>query len=236
MGSTVTASIDMDLCRKGINEKMEVTRRTLPEILEQTGANIVSRTVEGLPPFNVDVKRMQVSRYLKEPLATRVKLATSGKRKGHFIKKGARNKQLQRVHLIVQMRRRKAGLRGLYGKEMMRGAGKFKQRSSVSVGYSKSMYMPIADALNDLVRFKIPSRRLFSKIARWDGSAGRGQVTLPTPSDRPQLILQIASAQHNTQSDSKLLTIETKALQLAVDLEGREASRWAAERLAEKMK
>lgn len=211
---------------------MAFTRRSLPDVLAQTGANIVRRVVPALPPVDTDSKRDQIRRWLKEPASTRVKLAKSGKRKGHFIQKGARNKQLQRAHLIVQARRRKAGLPGLYGKAMLHEAGKFKQRASVSVGYAKSLWLPIATALNEVVRYKLQMSLLFKGVARWPGSAGSGQVTLPVPGSQPTLSLQIGSAQLNVQGDDRLFALEQVALQSAVDDEGREASRWAEEMMA----
>jgi hypothetical protein len=234
MSGPLNVELDLALCRKGIDAKIGVSRRTLPQLLTQATANIIKRTLERMPPPNVDTKRQEIRAYLATRISTRVKLAKSGKRKGQFIQKAGRNKQLQRAHLILQARRRKAGLPGLYGKQMLEQSGKFKQRSTVSVGYAKSLYIPAVRALNPVVRYKVPYD-LTRKIARWPGSAGYGQITLPQPSDLPQVVLQIGSQQVSAQNDARLMEIEKQALQLSADEEGREAIRWAAEQMQERM-
>jgi hypothetical protein len=228
----ISGAIDMDLCRKGIAAKLEASRKTTPMVVLQTAANITGRAMAKLPPENADTKRLEIQLYLKQALSTRFKQATSGKRKGLFIKKGARNNQLQRAHLILQARRRAEGKPGLYGAQMRTEAGKFKQRSSVSVGFARSVYIPIAAALNELVPYKIPLGRLARHISRWPGSAGYGQVTLPQEGDVVTVVLQIGANVKRATNEERLLEIEQRALQAAADEEGLEASRWAAEMLA----
>lgn len=225
----------MELCRRGIEAKLEVSRRTLPELLNQMQANIVHHVLEILPPSDPDTKRLEIQLYLKAQLSTRFKQATSGKRKGLFLKKGKRNNQLQRVHLILQARRKKYGLPGLYGKDMRLAAGKFKASATKGVGYAKSMYIPLARALNPVVKYKIPAN-LTMKIARWPGSAGYGQVTLAEAGDVPQAILQIGGRQQMASQDDRMLEIEGHALQLGVDMEGQEAVRWATQEMDERMR
>ena len=154
------------------------TTKSAAEIINQRTLNVAGKTFDLLPPRSgpgADRHRGLVRRYLQQQLSTRTKLATSGKRKGRYIRRGAKKNQLQRIHLIVQARRAAAGKKGLYGDAMRAASGSLLKRSMLSVGYLKSAFLPVITTLNPLVPFKFPHRKTFN-ISRWPGSLGHGRV------------------------------------------------------------
>src|SRR5690349_1842627 len=121
--------LDFTQFDRGLQMVYRNTPKTLTEVVNQRALNVAGRAFEGLPPSKstvsddeflfggtssaVEAKRWSIRRFLREPLSTRITLFKSGKRKGQIGRKGGRNKQLQRVHLIVQARRARAGKKGL---------------------------------------------------------------------------------------------------------------------------
>jgi hypothetical protein len=227
-------TFDMSGLEDGIRATLEHTRRTLPQVVNQASLNVAGRTFDALPPQSgtaVEAKRAEVRAYLMAPVATRLKIYRFGKRKGQFGKRGSRENQLQRVHLIIQARRRRAGLKGLYGQAMRRASGAFKQRASVSVGFEKSIWVPIIRGLNPLCRFKFPFWKTHN-IARWPGSAGYGVALPAKPGLSPECILT-AGANYRSpgQIGQPMVEMESRALQAAISAEGAEMIRHAEEML-----
>ena len=163
---------------------------TLAQILNQFALDTVGNAFDRIPPGDYDTKRLFIKLLLTDQLSTRVRRYAHGKRRGEYHKTGARNKQLQRVHLLANYYRAKYGRPGLYGKNMLRYAGAMKQRRQVGVGSVKSVFLPMIRALNPLVKFKFPFAKT-SKISRWPGSRGYGIAKPAQESWSPKAILQL---------------------------------------------
>jgi len=170
--------IDMTEFNAALREYIPTTKKELPDIMNERLAKVIERTWDAMPPNTpaaVSQKRFEIAQYLSEPRATYVKLATSGKRKGKFIRSKAKGKQLMRVHLILQARRAKKGLKGLYGKAMRKASGAFRRKSAASAGFLKSHFLPIIRTLNLVSKWKIPWWKT-KGVSRWPGSAGYGKA------------------------------------------------------------
>ena len=185
-----------------LREYIASTKRDLQEIINQRALNVAERAFDIVPPatgVGVDVKRRQISKYLNEPLSQKLKYRAKDKqvfkitrrnigtmgaqRDRKFVKtlkaglhqSGAKWRQLQRRHLIVQARRRKEGKKGLYGKDMRYEAGMLSRGSTGGVGFVKSSFLPAIYALNKAARFKFPYRKT-KNIKRWSGSGSWGSA------------------------------------------------------------
>src|SRR5436190_10925031 len=130
------------------------TEKSLPEILNQRELNIVGRAFDLIPPSDPVAKRGEIKEYLTQQLSQRIRLAKTGR--ARFVKRGRKADQLQRVHLIIQSRRAKEGKKGLWGPVMRRAAGRFAAKAQVSVGFVKSVFIPIIRSLNPIVQYKFP--------------------------------------------------------------------------------
>lgn len=148
--------IDTREFKAALRERAQNMSRTLPDELNQRLINIVGRAYDMIKPMpgSEEGNRARIKLYMNEQLSQRVKLATSGKRKGKFIKRGKRMNQLARANLIIQARRRKLGIKGLYGAAMREAEGKFKQAAQIGVGSLKLPLLKIIRVLNPIVRFK----------------------------------------------------------------------------------
>jgi hypothetical protein len=211
---------------------VQSTNRDLAEIVNQRALNVAGRAFDLIPPSSggaIEAKRRKIKSYLDTLISSRLKRLTSGKRKGQFGKKGKRENQLQRRHLIVQARRRKAGLKGLYGQAMRDAAAKLSRTSQVSVGFLKSIFLPIITTLNGIARFKFPFWKT-SNISRWPGSAGHGQVSIAVPGTNPIALLR-ATANTTGWNDAGARKILQDAMQGAIDAEAAEMVRHVAEKM-----
>ncbi len=169
----VTIDYDRAGLVKALLDYLATTTRSIEEVITQRLLNIAGRAFDLISPAQLASGKEQVKAYLSEPLSSRVKYVSGadfGNRK-FAVKRGRAVNQLQRVHLILQARRAKQGLPGLYGEEMRRKAGAAKAKAQMSVGFLKSLFLPIITYLNGKARYKFP----FSKthgLARWPDSAG----------------------------------------------------------------
>jgi len=202
------------------------TKRDLADIVNQRTLNVAGRAFDRLPPRDVQAKRAEIKRYLQEPLSQRIRIAKSS---GRVVKKGKKENQLQRMHLIVQARRAKRGLPGLYGRAMKRASGAFLQRAQVSVGFVKSILLPIITTLNPLVRFKFPFAKT-RNISRWPGSAGFGRVQVAKAGEVSRAPFQIG-ANLKVPGEGKVRSLLAGALQQALYDEGREMIRHVREKM-----
>jgi len=139
-----------------------------------------------------------------------------------FRQNGGSEKQLQRVHLIAQMRNKREGKKGLYGAEMSRVAGGIKSTASKSVAFLKSVFLPIIVTLNPLVKKKFP----FSKtrnIQRWPGGAGHGKVVLTGLGTlNPMAVLNMEWLKEDKSAAGHGTDIILRAVQQAINDEGSE--------------
>lgn len=240
----MTMLIDTTGMNAALERYIPTTRRDLAEIVNQRTLNVAGRAFDHIAPHgdgnDVQAKRQQIKLYLREPLSTRIKLAHSGKRKGQIIRKGARNKQLQRVHLIINAWRRFAGKKGLYGAEMMKASGAFKARAQISAGFLKSVWLPILKRLNPIVRYKFPFAKT-SRISIWPGSAGYGRISIakndvPAPEAIFQIAIALAGRAGKPSQESKVQAMEATALQAALNEEAAELNRHVLEKLSKSVK
>lgn len=170
---SVTLTIDTRPMQTALQAYYPTTQKSLNDIINQRMLNIVGRAFDAIPPADPDAKRSLIKQYLREQVSQKIRLTKSSRR---FVKSGVKNNQLQRVHLIVQARRAKAGKKGLWGPAMRVASGNLARKAQDSVGFVKSVFIPIIRTLNPLVQYKFP----FSKtahISRWPGSAGSGFAT-----------------------------------------------------------
>lgn len=210
---------DLSDMRATLNRYAKTTRKTTPVILNQRFSNVVRRAFNFTPPHNVDVKRKQVRAYLRQPLATRIKYFKSGKRKGQFGKKGARNKQLQRVHLILNRLRGKRGLKGLYGHDMLRLSGAFVKQATNAVGFAKSLFIPMMKQLERVVKFRgIRVKRGNIKI--WNDPKGFSDVSHAKEGSHPTIRFVVGSRVRK--SDANLHKIINNSWRRAMRAEERE--------------
>lgn len=114
-----------------MREYLTVTKSTLAEATNRRMFFLLARVFVLLKPHQLQSFRDKVRTYLNEPIGERRFDRKTGKKVG-------KARQLQRVHLIVQAKRRAAGEKGLYGDEMKKAAGKFRRQAIGSVGYLKS--------------------------------------------------------------------------------------------------
>lgn len=206
------------------------TERALPEILNQRTLNVVGRAFDNTPPASgqgVQAERKRVKDYLGQQVSQRIRQT----KRGNFVKKGTKARQLKRVHLILQARRRRMGQRGLYGPAMTAAAGRFMQRAQVSVGYLKSVFLPIIVTLNRVCRFKFPFNKT-SNISRWPGSRGSGRVQIARAGMNVETVIA-TTVEVEARSSGKVAAIQESAMQRALDAEADEMERHVSEKLQE---
>ena len=192
---TPTVRIDATQFNSAIRQLSGGVRSRAGELSNQIALDVSREWFNHMPPpiSAIEAKRREIRDYLRQPLATNIKLAKSGKSKGKLVRRGSKANQLRRVHLIVQARRRNEGKRGLYGSAMKTAAGNFARRAQTSVGYLKVMLLPVIRGLNPLVKYKMPWSETGgsgNKIAIWPGSKGFGKVT-PAAGKNPLTILNL---------------------------------------------
>lgn len=194
----LSATIDFTNFQAALRQLYLVKDKKLPDLVNQAALDVAGKNFDDTPPTDVQAERSKISAYLNTPISTRIKLATSGKRKGKFIRKGGRKKQLTRAVLILQARRKRLGLPGIgkgmkrrdIGQEITKLVGFFKSKSSNSAGFLKSVWIPIIRALNPVVQYKFPFAKTRS-ISRWPQSAGHGKVDIAKPGWNPVATLSI---------------------------------------------
>ncbi len=169
----MTGHIDYDrgALVQQLAEYTATTTRSLDEILTQRVLNIAGRAFDLISPASLPAERREVKEYLTEPLSTKIKFVRSGPRAGKATSRGRKGDQLRRVNLILQARRARQGLKGLYGAEMRAKSGKAQAKAQISVGFLKSLFIPIIMHLNGKARFKFPFAKT-KEVARWPNSAG----------------------------------------------------------------
>lgn len=192
---TPKASTDLREFNTAIRQLSGGVAKLAVSLSNQIALDVSREWFNALPPpiSAVTAKRAEIKAYMNQVLAVRVKIATSGRNRGKFIKTGKKTSQLQRRHLILQARRRRAGQRGLHGRRMAAAAAAFARRAQVSVGYLKVILLPVIRALNPLVKYKMPFSETggASKLAIWPGSKGHG-IAKPAIGKNPLAILDLA--------------------------------------------
>lgn len=208
----------------------EHTKRDFAEILNQRAFNIASRSVDSLKPSPgaEQSTRAKIKGYLNETLSTRFRLATSGKRNGKFLRKGSRANQLARVNLIIQARRRKMGIKGLYGDAMRDAEGRFKTAAQVGVGFLKTPFLPIIKGLHGFVKFKRVKTR-WGRISVWPGSDGYGRIKPAKSEQSPSVEMTLGWKVSG--APTKVQRMVVPKMQAAFDAEAKEMVRHTNEKI-----
>jgi hypothetical protein len=226
-----TISIDTRQFKAALQEYRETTKRELRDILNQRAFNIAGRTMDALKPEPGNEKgaRHKIKNYMDAMQGSpRLKMFKTGRRRGQLALKGGASGQLRRKHLILQARRKKMGMKGLYGKTMREQVGKFTQAAQVGVGFLKSPFIPIIKGLHDLVRFK-SVKTAWGRISVWPGSDGFGKVTPAKKSTNPfvEMRLKWIVSGHA----GKVNKLIVPKMQSAFDAEAAELRRYVTEKL-----
>ncbi len=223
-------TIDTREFEAALREYEASTTKALPDILNQRAFNVAARTMDAMKPApgGEQAERAKIRSYMNEQVSTRVRLATSGKRKGKFLKRGARGNQLARVNLIIQARRAKAGLKGIQGQEMRQAEGRFKLAAQVGVGFLKSPFIPVIKGLHALVKFKRVATR-WARISVWPGSDGWGKVNPAKTGWNPFVAMEMRWKTKGT--PEKVQRMVEPHMQAAFNAEGQELMRHVQEKL-----
>ena len=227
--------IDSREFSRGIAALHAATSRAIPEIVNQRAFNVAAKTIDSIKPAPGDEQstRARIKLYLNQQVSTRIKIFKRGKRKGLFGKAGSRANQLARVNLIIQARREKIGLKGLYGRAMRQAEGKFKLAAQVGVGFLKSAFIPIIKGLHPLVRYKKVNTR-WGRISVWPGSKGYGRVQ-PAKSGF-NAVAEMSMRWRVRGTPTKVQGLILPNFEAAIDSESKEMTRHAEERMAEAVK
>ncbi len=222
-------TIDASQFQAALKEYYPTTKKSLSEILNQRAYNIAGRAADALQPTpgSEIAKRREIKRYMDEPIAIKIRRVKST---GKFKQRGRAKDQLTRKNLIIQARRAKKGLKGLYGVEMREQSGRFSQAAQVSVGFLKSAFLPIIKGLYTLVKFRAGIKTRWSNISVWPGSDGYGKVT-PAKGSSWNPFVEMFLRWKVSGSPSKVDRITRRALQDAFNAEARELMRHVQEKL-----
>jgi len=226
---SLSASIDLSQFQRGLQEVMKVTSKTLPEQLNQRSMNVAVRCYSTIEPQDVAGKRKQIKAYMDQPIAVAIKQNKSGKNKGKFRAKGKKY-NLLRKHLIAQALNRKAGKKGLYGAEMIIASARLSRMSQVSVGYVRSIFIPVIRGMWNAPGVKNRPKVLLTydgkeeggnNVARWPGSAGGGKATPAKEGMMPHAVIEV-SMRVDSGQEGKVLNTLKSSMQDALNAEGRE--------------
>ncbi len=222
--------IDTRQFKAALGDYYKTTQKELQDVLNQRAFNIAGRTIDAMKPAPgaEQSTRGKIRGYMNEQVSTRIRLAKSGKRKGNFLRKGSRANQLVRANLILQARRRKMGMPGLYGAGMAAAEGRFKLAAQVGVGFLKSAFLPIIKGLHPLVKFK-RVRTSWGRISVWPGSDGYGKVNPAKKSWNPSVTMTLRWIVSG--APTKVQRLVVPHLQAAFDAEAREMTRHVTEKL-----
>jgi hypothetical protein len=189
------AEIDIREFNRAIATLAKGSRQKAVHIANQVALDVAGEWFDVMPPpiGQINQRRREIRSYMQ---------AVIGRRLSRKERKAGKH-QLMRMHLIIQSRRRRAGLRGLYGDEMRRLSGRFSGQAQRSVGYLKVMLLPIIRGLNRVMRTAQASgirgyvKRFAEtggagggRISIWPGSGGYGIVT-PAAGTNPLAILRL---------------------------------------------
>jgi len=223
--------IDTRQFKEAIRFVHQNTRKDLAEILNQRAFNVAARAIDDMKPApgSEQGTRGRIKAYMDTPLgAPKLRVIQSGKRRGQLTRKGRKQDRLTRKNLIVQARRAKAGLTGLYGMAMRMEAGELSRRAQVGVGFLKSPFLPIIKGLHALVKYK-RVRTAWGRISVWPGSKGYGKIT-PAKAGF-NVFVEMLMRWQVPGAPTKVQRMVLPHLQAAFDAEAREMVRHTTEKL-----
>lgn len=224
--------IDTREFESALNTYAESTTRDIAEILNQRAFNVASRTVSLMRAKHGTerVRDTRIRTYLNDVISNRITQRKSGKDKGKFRRKGSAKNQLKVINLVIQMHRRKAGDKGLYGAEMRTAQDKFGNSARGGVGFIVSPFVSVLRGLMDKVRFKsVPGGIQGIKV--WANSKGKGIVLPAKKGWIAEVVMNMLWNVKGQPANADKLT--RPHLQAAFDAEGREMMRHVAEKLQE---
>jgi len=195
----------------------ELPDKLFPEMINQAILDVCVKAYDETPPYTGGkggtgmpaAKRKEIKAHLTQVLAQKFTRSKSGKSR----KAGRARDQLRRVDLITQAWRHKHGLKGLYGEAMRKASSRFLKGAVSSVGYMKSVFLPIIRTLNPLVKYKFYGTR---GVAHWSNSGSKAG-TLPAkkgwnPAAKVIMDIRIADTQLG-----KMSAVQTQAMQKAIE-------------------
>jgi len=228
---SATISIDTRQFNRALQSYYENTQKGLVEVVNQRAFNVAARTMDSMKPAPGDEQseRSKIKLYMNQQVgADRTRVIKSGPNKGLRKRRGSRANQLARVNLIIQARRAKMGLPGLYGKEMRSAEGKFKLSAQVGVGFLKSPFVAIIKGLLAYVKFR-KVKTQWGRISVWPNSRGSGRVDPAQQGWSPTVTMKMFW--HVRGRPTKVDKMTRIPLQLAFAAEGREMMRHTEEKL-----
>lgn len=124
------------------NRKMMLaSKRTLADAVNSRMSFVLMRVFVLMPPKRIVEQRDKIRSYLAAQIGQRRFSKKSGKLVGQ-------SRILRRDHLIIQARRKKAGMKGAYGAEMTKAVGDFRRTTVGSIGYLKSGFIQLIRKFN----------------------------------------------------------------------------------------
>ena len=145
----VTCKIETAEFKATLREWLSQTTRELSKALNARMFYLMLRFYLLIPPQQVTAARQKVRTYLNAVLSQRTRTTKTGK-----VKPLSKARQLQRVYLIAQSRRIKAGLPALipsmpnFAEEMKKAAGGIRRSGISGQGYLKSAAVKVLKQLN----------------------------------------------------------------------------------------
>lgn len=219
------AKVDSVEWAKAIGELSALQKKTQAEVVNQAALDVAGFAFDSIPPADINASRRSIRANLTQILAQKVKLMSRGINKGKFRPVGGRqfttershgkDRQLRRVHKMINAAMKRRGKPGLYGKRMRAYASAVVGNRTKGVGFLKGVFVPVFVTLNQLVQFKFP----FSKtrnIARWPGSAAFGIVNPARPGEIVSANMLIAPTIHGTKQDSKITALYRTVLSAGI--------------------
>lgn len=186
-------TIDVRQFQAALKEYRETTTKALPEVLNQRAFNIAARTIDSLKPSpgGEQSQRSAIKAYMDSPRgAPKLRVVVNGPKRGQLKRVGRKQDRLMAKHLILQARRAKKGLKGLYGQAMRLESGEFTRRAQAGVGFLKSPFVPIIKGLVAMVKFRKVATR-WGRISVWAGSSGFGKVVAAKKSFNPFVEMKV---------------------------------------------
>lgn len=185
------------LFRSGIDRFARTKKTDVTTAVNQALLDIAVDSFKQIGPQSdteAQRRRAAIKRLMDTPISTLIKRAHSGKRKGMYMPRVAKRRQLQRKHLIAQYWVAKKSGTGLYGKQMLRYSGKMSQNRQKGVGSVKAVLMPVIRTLNAGAKYRVSFNRLFLGISQWPGSTsygGRGDAQPARVSSSPRALFRL---------------------------------------------
>jgi hypothetical protein len=172
---TPRIQIDSREFQAAVKQALLSTSKELPKAITSRMFYLAVRLFAIMPPRNIQAAKQHIREYLNAPVGGTLARVSRGE-------KVAKKRQLNRVHLIIQARRKAKGLKLLYGYDMKKESGKFRRRAIGSVGYLKSGIVRALRQLNGhFSQFgkkatkrkpELPPNAALSAIASQYGSSG----------------------------------------------------------------